>query len=589
MQPDGAIPPTAGFPLPAWAAGTTTGDFDVVVLFVDFDRTVSDRPVSDYDVEQIRRAYEYLRANSYQKINIRFRRAPSDSSWLRSGRNTLLPHWLAREAVKLVDDDIDFSGVESVVVVVPAGALNGGSSYASSAAYTTADGQELTRAAIVAATPKRSASPTSTGYGYWTTLAHELMHNLGLADLYPYDSSLHARPPDKTSDGEVWVSIEPGLMGLEGLLSVAEDDERYLLPDGSRPAFDAHWPFEMLAWSRWQLDWLDDDQVTCVTEREADVTVELEPVAAPDADGTAMVVVPLGDSFAVVAETRRKLGEDERSVNLPVEGVYVYAVDAQKKAGELQARLATEDLFDYAAQSVVFSDASLTGRLDRDPALGVGEHRSWDLADGTRLRIDVLAATAPAVGGAAGTYTVRVRRYPSPADTVAPVVTVSGGVEGGHSFAVSVADDVGLGDGEQVELDEISFRPLGGHTAPPAAPAALIPDGAGGATVCLFGIDPSTAGLEAGLQTCSVVDPNDAAAPNAFAQLDEVAVVARAVLDAAGNPNAAAGFAIADTTAPVVTVTDVAAHRFTVVVAEAHLGRDEQVDVDEIIVYIAGP
>ena len=61
---------------------------------------------------------------------------------------------------------------------------------------------------------------------------------------------------------------------------------------------------EMLAWSRWQLGWLEPAQIRCVTGTEA--TVTLSPVANPGT-GTAMAAIPISRHKAIVMESRHKL------------------------------------------------------------------------------------------------------------------------------------------------------------------------------------------------------------------------------------------------------------------------------------------
>ena len=98
----------------------------------------------------------------------------------------------------------------------------------------------------------------------------------------------------------------------------------------------------MLAWSRWQLGWLDATQVRCIVEPEA--TVVLAPVAAPG-DGIAMAAIPVSHTEMIIIESRRKIGYDagleHRWSNgvyttypgLATEGVLVYTVDAARTTG----------------------------------------------------------------------------------------------------------------------------------------------------------------------------------------------------------------------------------------------------------------
>ena len=124
-------------------------------------------------------------------------------------------------------------------------------------------------------------------------------------------------------------------------------------PNGTRstdstPVFGA---WEMLAWSRWQLGWLGEAQVRCITEVEE--TVVLTPVAAPG-DGIAMAAVPLSDSEVLVVESRREIGYDARREfrwadggytrfpALAADGVLVYTVDAARPSGGLPLRIVAE-------------------------------------------------------------------------------------------------------------------------------------------------------------------------------------------------------------------------------------------------------
>ncbi|MCY4517063.1 MAG: hypothetical protein OXB99_07495 [Acidimicrobiaceae bacterium] len=129
---------------------------------------------------------------------------------------------------------------------------------------------------------------------------------------------------------------------------------------------------EMLAWSRWQLGWLADDQVHCVSEDDLSggMSVTLSPLAQPG-DGIAMVAVPLNAHQVLVAESRRKLGYDAGRFfeaddtgatttfpRLITEGVLVYTVDTFIGSGELPVKVAGD---------------SGNGQVDEFPLLEPGE------------------------------------------------------------------------------------------------------------------------------------------------------------------------------------------------------------------------
>ena len=154
-----------------------------------------------------------------------------------------------------------------------------------------------------------------------------------------------------------WVDAEFGLMGLHAFFVASEHDERlahdWIYPNGYRSTSDDFYvdAAEMLAWSRWQLGWLDETQVRCVTDREE--TVALAAVAEPG-DRIAMAAVPLGAYEVIVVESRRKTGYDAGQhyvapngvrttfPALAAEGVLVYTVDASIESGQLPIRVAQD-------------------------------------------------------------------------------------------------------------------------------------------------------------------------------------------------------------------------------------------------------
>ena len=146
----------------------------------------------------------------------------------------------------------------------------------------------------------------------------------------------------------IWVDNAFGPMGLGVRILADPRDVRLAhlvrFPNGATstqytPELGA---WEMLAWSRWQLGWLDESQIRCVTEPTE--TVDLSPIADPG-DGIAMAAVPLSDTEVLVIESRRRTGYDagwpfrwsngasSTLPGLPTEGVLVYTVDAAESRG----------------------------------------------------------------------------------------------------------------------------------------------------------------------------------------------------------------------------------------------------------------
>jgi len=270
----------------------------------------------------------------------------------------------SQHAVALADPEFDFSDIDAVMTVFPSDLFGDGNAGGTAAA----DGTVLNTARTNTRLLDEPGELTQWG----AIAAHELAHNLGLADLYPYDAELRETPPPVPD--HTWISVEWGLMGLEAWFLAADDDARFIpewrFPSGQRASGEIHAypePAEMLAWSRWQLGWLDKSQVRCVNEPDAKVT--LASIAQPG-DAVAMAAVPLNAREVIVIESRRELGYDggrdytapdgatTTLPNLVTEGVLVYVVDALVASGQ---------------RPVLLAGDSGDGRIDDFPVLTRGE------------------------------------------------------------------------------------------------------------------------------------------------------------------------------------------------------------------------
>ena len=323
----------AGFPLPDLAA-PSTGRVKLAVLFMDFPDAQATYATHDEIDPGLRYMEQYLEASSYGRLDLdidivhRWWRSPSGYQSFTdadaAGASGLWPSASA-ESVQLADDSYDFSETDVVLTIFPSAHFGRGLALG----YAEADGRDLSTFRINTHPGTGTGAPSNWGL----IAAHELAHNFGLPDLYPYDERPHelGDPPP----GMTWAYVEFGLLGLRARF----------------PTSDYIWfavPVEMLAWSRWQLDWLDPLQVQCGVGTTS--TVALEPVARPG-PGTVMAVVPLNDHEMIVIENRRKLGYDagtpETSPSGAVpghglleEGVFVYTVDTRRDTGELPTKIA---------------------------------------------------------------------------------------------------------------------------------------------------------------------------------------------------------------------------------------------------------
>ena len=358
---------TAGFPLPSWAA-PSVGTVRVAVLFVEFPDTVARHSTREEAELGLPLAEHYLEAASYGRLDIEFEplhrwlRTENDSGHYLTERGGL-EYAVTEEALRLADSDIDYTGYDLVMLVMPSSYFHGGNALG----YLRTEEGFVSTLRVNVSRLEQSVSPTPWG----DIAAHEIAHNLGLADLYPYgdDHADRAEPPFH----KTWAEVAMGLMAMRVHFLADLDDPRlaheWRYPDGYRStAYRLHiQALEMLSWSRWQLGWLDASRVVCLADDRA--TVSLSPVAAPG-DEPSMVAVPLSDHEALVIESRRKIGYDAgldhrepdgTTTTLPAlaaEGVLVYTVDASLATGELPLKIAGD---------------TGNGLVDDYPVLAVGQ------------------------------------------------------------------------------------------------------------------------------------------------------------------------------------------------------------------------
>ena len=346
-RPVGTSGITAGFPLPSWAM-PSVGSIQVAVLFVDFPDIPATRSPDDEAEIFLPFAEEYLESVSYGKLDLEFvllrrwlRVENNHDFYLTKGRLGIGSS-INGEVARLADPEFDFTGYEGIMIVMPGSHFTGGNALGSS---------ETDEGTIT--TVRMNTFVSEAFWDQGRVAAHELAHHFGLLDFYPYDAGLHQIPP--APEGEIWAHNRIGLMGLQFNFLTDPQDPRLAyesrLSDGSSFTNYSYSTeaFEMLAWSRWQLGWLDQTQIRCVTESET--TVSLSPVADPT-DGIVMVAVPLSQTELIVLESRRKIGYDAARelqwgngyvANIPslaAEGVLVYTVDAALGTGRLPVKIA---------------------------------------------------------------------------------------------------------------------------------------------------------------------------------------------------------------------------------------------------------
>lgn len=265
------------------------GEVHLTVLFVDFP----DAPAAMTPEQALSLisplAEAFFARNSYGKLKLvldpclhwtRMSKPSADFHFHR-GADFLTHRVYLQEAITLTPQ-ADFSRAQGVVVIAnpAARAIDYGPAFTAAPGFgVLAGGREILNGA--------TSGSDLTSWG-WTWFNHEIGHALSLVDL--------AGPAPENGHWNTYVG-DFSLMGSPA--GIGRD---------------------YLGWERWQLGWLEDNQVICPTQAGFDAA--LTPIERPE--GSKIVVVPVAETRAVVVENRQPEGFDER---LPASGLLVYLVD----------------------------------------------------------------------------------------------------------------------------------------------------------------------------------------------------------------------------------------------------------------------
>jgi M6 family metalloprotease-like protein len=167
----------------------------------------------------------------------------------------------------------------------------------------------------------------------------------------------------------------------------------------------------LVAWHRWKLGWLDDEQVLCQIG-PGQIEATLSPVST--AGGTKLITVRTGPSTAYAVEVRQRSSTDSRLCRT---GVLVYSVDASRLGGQsapgpIQVRPARPD--DEATRSqcgYLYNAPFDENESFEDAAAGVTVEVVAASGDDFTVRVNYSGSFIPARRSHARTVTLTLSRH----------------------------------------------------------------------------------------------------------------------------------------------------------------------------------
>lgn len=275
----------------------TTGNFKYKVIFLkylDSPTYLKGSPKTYFNKQDFKEAETYFSKASENRARIKFEPV---MQWFTMPKNFseysalgFDPNWQTKEesflldAYSLVDPVVDFSDSDGTIFISD---RSRGRSVLAYAKFIAVDGKKLGTVAF------------NEGGGY--QLTHEILHNLGLRDLYRhggFTSNNNANHPVK----------HYSIMG------------KYY--NGTNP----------LAYEKFLLGWLSQKSVKCQVAGMQ--SYNLSPLDKKG--GTKLIVVPISASEVLTVEYRRSQGVDKY---IDIEGVLVSHINSDIPSGQLPIRL----------------------------------------------------------------------------------------------------------------------------------------------------------------------------------------------------------------------------------------------------------
>ena len=300
----------------------------VQLIYIDFSDVVAAAKPSDDKVFWTEGVSKFLADMSNGAVTFEWRTTETysrmskklaDYRVTRTAGGSTVP--LVQEAMALADKQIDFTGVDFVVAVLPPNTPRELSDVSPALMLSSSDPFKTDEGRVYRATLVGGDMRFPEGH---LLLSHEFGHLLGLNDYY-------------------WYGWKPGMVYEDQFKFMGNFDNMNFAPGNSR---------EWTAWSRWIIDFLPDSKVLCAREG-VEASAQLDAVSKV---GTApqLLVIRTSSTEAIAVESRRNTRHDSKASSAS-NGLLVYKIDTKIFNGQGPLRIVRKP----GSVDALFSDAPL--------------------------------------------------------------------------------------------------------------------------------------------------------------------------------------------------------------------------------------